>query len=95
MKGHGESKIRIGNHYYTGDVELNQLETIEPTLFTFLFNKINPLITSLFSPSIKTTPNYEKAVSYYRDASETNFSPLAMYNLAYMYEYGLGVQRVS
>ena len=38
-------------------------------------------------------PNYEKAASYYQVAAEVDHSSLAMYNLGYMHENGLGVVR--
>jgi SEL1 protein len=37
---------------------------------------------------------YEKAARYYRSASDTQMSALAMWNLGWMYENGIGVPRV-
>lgn len=37
--------------------------------------------------------NYEKAVSYYQAAADTQSSALAYWNLGYMYEHGKGVKR--
>ncbi|KAI0343734.1 HCP-like protein [Trametopsis cervina] len=38
-----------------------------------------------------TGVRYEKAAGYYQSAAETQMSALAMWNLGYMYEYGVGV----
>ena len=39
--------------------------------------------------------NYEASVSQYRTASDKQASPQAMFNLGYMYEQGLGLEKVS
>ena len=41
-----------------------------------------------------TTVNYEAAASQYRIASDKQASSQAMFNLAYMYEQGYGLQKV-
>ena len=42
-----------------------------------------------------TEVNYEAAAGQYRIASDKQSSAQAMFNLAYMYECGLGLQKVS
>ncbi|KAG0178792.1 ERAD-associated protein [Apophysomyces sp. BC1021] len=42
---------------------------------------------------IGTPVNYEKAAACYRVAAEIEFSPLAMWNLGWMYENGIGVSK--
>ena len=42
-----------------------------------------------------TAVNYEAAASQYRIASDKQSSPQAMFNLAYMYEQGCGMQKVK
>ncbi|KAF7731977.1 ERAD-associated protein [Apophysomyces ossiformis] len=42
---------------------------------------------------IGTSVNYEKAAACYRIAAEIDFSPLAMWNLGWMYENGIGVSK--
>jgi len=38
---------------------------------------------------------WEKAAKYYQSAADTHFSALAMWNLGWMYENGVGVPQVS
>ena len=42
-----------------------------------------------------TEVNYEASASHYRIASDKQASPQAMFNLGYMYEQGLGLEKVS
>ena len=42
-----------------------------------------------------TEVNYEASASQYRIASDKQASPQAMFNLGYMYEQGLGLEKVS
>ena len=42
-----------------------------------------------------TEVNYEASASQYRMASDKQASPQAMFNLGYMYENGLGLEKVS
>lgn len=42
-----------------------------------------------------TEVNYEASASQYRMASDKQASPQAMFNLGYMYEQGLGLEKVS
>ena len=42
-----------------------------------------------------TEVNYEASASQYRIASDKLSSPQAMFNLGYMYERGLGLEKVS
>ncbi len=42
-----------------------------------------------------TEVNYEASASQYRIASDKLASPQAMFNLGYMYEQGLGLEKVS
>lgn len=42
-----------------------------------------------------TEVNYEASASQYRIASDKQSSPQAMFNLGYMYEQGLGLEKVS
>ena len=42
-----------------------------------------------------TEVNYEAAASQYRIASDKQSSAQAMYNLAYMYQQGYGLKKVS
>jgi SEL1 protein len=41
----------------------------------------------------KNKPDYAKAALYYQVAAESEHSSVAMYGLAYMHEYGVGVPR--
>ena len=42
-------------------------------------------------PEEPETLRFEKAVGYYQSAADTQMSALAMWNLGYMYENGIGV----
>lgn len=42
-----------------------------------------------------TEVNYETSATQYRIASDKQASPQAMFNLGYMYEQGLGLEKVS
>lgn len=42
-------------------------------------------------PEESSATRYEKAAGYYQSAADTQMSALAMWNLGWMYEYGLGV----
>ena len=46
-------------------------------------------------PADEENIRYEKAARYYRSASDTQMSAMAMWNLGWMYENGVGVPQVS
>jgi len=46
-------------------------------------------------PADEENVRYEKAARYYRSASDTQMSAMAMWNLGWMYENGVGVPQVS
>lgn len=46
-------------------------------------------------PDEKESFRYEKAAKYYQSAADTQMSALAMWNLGWMYENGVGVPQVS
>ncbi|TPX45628.1 hypothetical protein SeMB42_g01683 [Synchytrium endobioticum] len=57
-------------------------------------------LTWLIPPSLKSEllnvrgrPDYERAALYYQVAAELEFSAMAMWNLGWMHEFGIGVER--
>jgi hypothetical protein len=60
-----------------------------------LFNSVGQVLVLVPpQPVGNRSPNYEKAALYYQVAAESQHSALALWNLGYMHELGVGVNRV-
>jgi TPR repeat protein len=51
------------------------------------------LVGTLLGWPRRGAPNYERAAMYYQTAADSEHSSLAMWNLAWMHECGVGVER--
>ena len=55
---------------------------------------LKPSTSSSWWNSNLNSTNYQKAASYYQVAADTQYSTLAMWNLGYLHEWGIGVDQV-
>lgn len=79
------------------------LATLIPSIFSHspfpwlnsFFNSVGQVLVLVPpQPVGNRSPNYEKAALYYQVAAETQYSALAIWNLGYMHELGIGVNKV-
>ncbi|KAI8899975.1 hypothetical protein BC833DRAFT_656626 [Globomyces pollinis-pini] len=93
-QGHVDARVKVGDIYFYG--LLNQTEVEEKEKKDFHVTSLPHLIAQHFHPSIyQLNPDYPAAVAHYSAAAEGEHahSSIAMFNLGYMYEYGLGVEK--
>lgn len=98
-QGNIDARVRVGDLYYLGNTwnmtsngGITSLNEKGSTGFSL--SKL-PLLVSGLLTGMNSSPNYPQAIAHYSAAAEGEFShsSLAMFNLGWMYEYGLGVQR--
>jgi SEL1 protein len=92
-QGFVDSRVRVGDLYYYGygwDVG-STLRVQKPTKKpTQPIPRLSSAISTMFHPPLE--PDYQTALGHYIQASENEYvvSSVAMYNVAFMYQYGLG-----
>jgi SEL1 protein len=92
-QGFVDSRVRVGDLYYYGygwNVG-STLREVKPTKKpTQPIPRLSAAISTLFHPPLE--PDYQTALGHYIQASENDYvvSSVAMYNVAFMYQYGLG-----
>jgi hypothetical protein len=88
-QGHVDSRVRVGDIYFYG-LGLEKHET-QPL---FGIPKLSKMIAEYMYPNETLHPDYETAIKHYSAAAEGEYtqSSIAMYNLGYSYEHGLGVK---
>ncbi|KAK5664841.1 ERAD-associated protein [Batrachochytrium dendrobatidis] len=97
-QGNDDARVKIGDYFYYGlgmkglpsthrdDADEESFETVyKPSLIERLLG-----VTFIFDKARVSRPSYERAATYYQVAAETEYSSIAMYNLGYMHEHGLG-----
>lgn len=94
-QGHVDARVKVGDYFYYGrgfsrenDTELEESKTID-TLAQYVS-------TAFLLPGGNQSgiPDYAEAAKQYANAADIYQSSLAMYNLAYMYESGYGLDQV-
>ncbi|KAH6565179.1 hypothetical protein BASA60_010009 [Batrachochytrium salamandrivorans] len=104
-QGNEDARVKMGDYYYYGlgfegaaeDVrgavsDENAAKSSEsPRNSTWVERLLG--VSFISHGAIISKPNYERAATYYLTAAETDHSSIAMFNLAYMYEYGLGMTK--
>lgn len=76
-----DALVKVGDYYYHGEKE-------RVLLFVRYFLLLSQ---GLGVPPDSEADRYEKAAKYYQSAADTQMSALAMWNLGWMYENGIGV----
>ncbi|KAJ3324954.1 ERAD-associated protein [Boothiomyces sp. JEL0866] len=90
-QGHVDSRVRVGDLYYYG---FGTNGTLDDDL-TFKGPRLSHVIAKQIHKNIPMAPDFAQAVLHYSAAAEGEFShsSIAMFNLGYMYEHGMGVEK--
>ncbi|KAJ3274811.1 ERAD-associated protein [Terramyces sp. JEL0728] len=90
-QGHVDARVRVGDLYYYG---FGTNGTLDDEL-TFKGPRISHVIAKQIHINIPMAPDFAQAVLHYSAAAEGEFShsSIAMFNLGYMYEHGMGVEK--
>ncbi|KAJ3259573.1 ERAD-associated protein [Boothiomyces macroporosus] len=90
-QGHVDARVRVGDLYYYG---FGTNGTLDDEL-TFKGPRLSHVIAKQIHKDIPMAPDFAQAVLHYSAAAEGEFShsSIAMFNLGYMYEHGMGVEK--
>ncbi|KAI8905890.1 hypothetical protein EDD86DRAFT_211043 [Gorgonomyces haynaldii] len=94
-QGHADARVKVGDYFYYGlgtkklPNKYHPIETQERPVL----DKIGHWIQELFSGQEMVSPDYETAALHYQQAADQEQSSIAMYNLGFMHEHGLGVKQ--
>jgi hypothetical protein len=89
-QGHVDSRVRVGDFYFYGYLPSSANITNDGVTLS-----MSHWLASIFKPEINSVPSYEHAIAHYSAAAEGEYShsSIAMFNLGFMYEYGMGVEK--
>lgn len=91
-QGYVDGRTKVGDYYYYGlGMSARTLEAEEVAPSLGVWESILSILGLV--PTDTTRRDYVKAAKYYHLASDEH-SALAMFNMGYMHEHGLGVERV-
>lgn len=84
-----------------GDAVVDEAKTVEESKGSTEAALVTPparpiwhrVLATIFGWSILGAPNFERAAMYYQTAADSEHSSLAMWNLGWMHECGVGVER--